>query len=239
MDIYPIPDVGIASTIVFVAICLAVTTAIAAFHVAAVRKHVAFVAAAAVAWLSVTFAIAAAGLLLRAAGSPAVAVFPIACAVLAVTLAMLPAGRAVARSAPLWALVGLQGFRVPLEWWLHHEMGRGSIPPQMTWSGQNLDVVAGVVAIVAALVLARPRLSPRVAFVVALVSNIVGLVLLLNVARVALRSVPGPLQAWPDAPLILPLTAPFAWIVSVCVAGALWGHVVVFRAMTGRGPLRQ
>lgn len=227
------------SAVAFVGLCLAVSAAVSWFHVRYAEGRAATTLAVAGGWLALTWALAASGTLATAAGSPAVAVFPATCALGAIILASVPAGRAVAMHAPLWALVGFQTFRVPLELWLHHEMTRGTIPLQMTWSGQNLDIVAGVVCLIAATLIGLARMPHGTVRAVALAANVAGLALLLNVARIALRSVPGPLQAWPDAPLLLPLTAPYAWIVSVCVAGALWGHIVTFRAIAGRGPLRQ
>jgi hypothetical protein len=35
--------------------------------------------------------------------------------------------------------------------------------------------------------------------------------------------------------LLLPMYLPFTWIIPICVAGALFGHVVVLRWALGRG----
>ena len=136
-------------------------------------------------------------------------------------------GRDLALAVPLWALVGFQGFRLPLELVLHAWAEAGVAPPQMTWTGQNWDILAGAVAL-----LAVPLVRRRAAF--AWVPTVFGSVLLLNVIRVVMRSVPGPLQAFPD-PVLLPFRFPHVWIGSVCVVGAVVGHVVAFRALALKG----
>ena len=146
-----------------------------------------------------------------------------------------PAGALVPGSRgglPLAALVGFQGFRLPLELVLHQWVGEGSIPETMTWTGQNWDIVAGVMALVVAAWPSRPR-------AVVWAFDVLGFVLLLNVMRVAIFSSPLPF-AWPlQPPMLLPLHLPYAWIVPICVAGALGGHIVLTRALLhpgARGP---
>lgn len=92
---------------------------------------------------------------------------------------------------------------------------------QMTYAGDNPDILTGVLAIGAGLSLWRRRAGRRTV----LAFSIVGLVLLVNVMSVALRSVPGPMRTYMnEPPLLLPVAAPYTWIVSVCVAGALFGR---------------
>jgi hypothetical protein len=143
--------------------------------------------------------------------------------VAAVLFALSPVGSSLA-TLPLAALVGFQAFRLPLELVLHSWAQQGTIPGTMTWTGKNFDVVTGVVALLVALFGARSRKLVWLA-------NIVGLVLLLNVARVALLSSPLPF-AWPvEPPLQLIFHLPYALIGPVCVAGALAGHVILTRAL--------
>ncbi len=144
----------------------------------------------------------------------------------AVVLALSPVGRWWATGLPLSALVAFQGFRLPLEIVLHWWVADGTIPATMTWSGSNLDVISGIVAILAA-PWARHR---SVAWVV----NIVGMVLLANVARVAVLSSPVPFGWNVSPPLTLAMHLPYAWIVPICVAGALCGHIVLTRALLVR-----
>jgi hypothetical protein len=125
---------------------------------------------------------------------------------------------------PMWALVGFQAFRLPLELVLHSWATQGTIPYTMTWSGQNWDVVSGVVALVAAPWADRSR-------AVAWIANGVGAVLLLNVMRVAALSAPVPFGWHVTPPLVVAWHLPYALIGPVCVCGAIVGHVVLTRAL--------
>jgi hypothetical protein len=141
----------------------------------------------------------------------------------AVAYALSPAGRRLAHSLPLPALVGFQAFRLPLEVVLHAWAEHGTIPTSMSWSGANLDVISGVTALVLAPFAARRA--------VAWVANVVGLALLLNVARVAMLSSPLPFGWDVEPKLTLIAHLPYALIGPVCVAGALAGHIVLTRRL--------
>jgi hypothetical protein len=143
--------------------------------------------------------------------------------VVAVAFAVTAPGARIAATAPLWALVGFQAFRIPLELVLHRWVGAGLAPPQMTWTGHNFDIITGVVALVAAPLVRR---YPRVAWL----PTIVGLALLANIARIVVTSLPGPLQRFPEV-LTLPAQFPRVWIGSVCVAAALAAHLIAIRAL--------
>jgi hypothetical protein len=136
-------------------------------------------------------------------------------------------GGRVAATVPVGALVGFQAFRLPLELVLHAWAAQGTIPTTMTWSGQNLDVISGVVALVAAPMARRSRAA-------AWVANIIGSVLLLNVVRVAVMSSPVPFGWHVTPPLLLALHLPYALIGPVAVGGAIIGHIVLTRALIGR-----
>lgn len=135
-----------------------------------------------------------------------------------------PLGRRFADTVPLTALVAFQAFRFPLELVLHDWARQGTIPSTMTWTGQNFDIVTGVVALLAAPFVARRRGA-------AWGVNVVGVLLLLNVIRVAVMSSPLPFAWGQQPPLLLALHLPYALIGPVCVGGALFGHVVLTRAL--------
>jgi len=142
---------------------------------------------------------------------------------IATGIALSNIGRRLASSVPLVALVAYQGFRLPLELVLHVWVDAGVVPEQMTWTGANIDVWSGVAAVVAVpWVLRWPRL--------AWIPSVVGFVLLLNVVRTVVQSMPTPLQRY-DEPVLLALSFPEVWIASVCVAGAWMAHLVTFRAL--------
>lgn len=152
------------------------------------------------------------------------------CNLSAVGLALSPVGRRLS-TLPLALLVGFHAFRLPLELILHAWYVGGTLPEQMTWSGQNPDIVTGALALLLGLWgLRRPL--PRGA---AIAFEVIGLALLLNVMRVAVTSTPTPLRSFMhDPPVMLPWFFPYVWIVSVCVAGALFGHIVLLRALLAR-----
>ncbi len=143
---------------------------------------------------------------------------------LALYLGLSRFGGEVARTVPLAWLVGFQAFRLPLELVLHAWAEQGTIPATMTWTGQNWDIVSGVVALVAAPFASRHR-------GVAWAANLIGAVLLLNVMRVAILSAPVPFGWGVQPPLVLFLHYPYALIGPVCVGGAMVGHVWLTRAL--------
>lgn len=138
--------------------------------------------------------------------------------------ALSPFGGRIARAVPVAALVGFQAFRLPLELVLHSWAAQGTIPGTMTWTGQNWDIVSGIAALLAAPFAGRYPGVARAA-------NIIGFALLINVLRVAILSSPFPFGWGQQPPLLLALHLPYALIGPVCVGGALFGHIVLTRAL--------
>lgn len=179
---------------------------------------------AAISWLIVTGLPTGLGLITVDNAFPAMPIFLASTIAIGVLFAYSRAGTAIATTTPLWALVGFQAFRLPLEIVLHLWHGEGVIPPQMTWSGANIDVLSGIIALVCAPLARTSRLA-------AWLAGLVGAALLINVIQIAVTSLPTPLQRFPD-PLVAPLHWPITYIASVCVVGALIGHVLLFRRLT-------
>lgn len=177
------------------------------------------------AWLGLASAFVASGIM-DTRPFPLLPLFFLTINLAALALAFSPVGAWFARGLSLPWLVAFQGFRLPLEFVLHSWAEQGSIPLSMTWNGANFDVVSGILALVLA-PFARNK-------ALAWVANGAGVLLLLNVMRVAIFSSPLPF-AWPVEPqLLLAFHLPYAWIGVVCVAGALFGHVVLTRALLSR-----
>ena len=139
-------------------------------------------------------------------------------------LALSPLGGKIAAQVPLAALVAFQVFRLPLELVLHSWAAQRTIPGTMTWTGQNWDILSGILALACAPLAARYRGA-------AWFANGVGFVLLLNVMRVAIMSSPVPFGWNTQPPLVLAFHLPYALIGPVCVGGALFGHLVLTRAL--------
>ena len=157
----------------------------------------------------------------------------IASLVLAVGLGMSPVGRSFARGLPLTWLVGFQGFRVLVELLLHRSYEEGLMPVQMSYTGRNFDIVTGITAVLLAVWLAKGRRSRRIVTA----WNVMGVALLANVLMIALLSAPTPLRRFMNEPSNVWIThAPWVWLPSVMVVAALFGHVVVFRALSERNP---
>lgn len=177
-----------------------------------------------------TTALAQAGVMARQSmPTPTMMYFGI-CNVTAVALALSRPGRALAAAVvPAYWLL-FQGFRLPLEVVLHLWQEAGTIPVQMSWSGQNLDVVSGVAGLVMGFIWLK---QPRARWA-AWIGHLVGLGLLANVARIALFSVPSPFRSF-EAPLLLPFHAPYLWILPFAVSAALFTHIVGVRAVLGAG----
>ena len=149
---------------------------------------------------------------------------------LTVALACTKYGRRLALGLPLWALVGIQGFRLPLELAMHAMYERGVMPEQMSYSGRNFDIITGITALVVAWLVFSGRVGRRVV----LTWNILGLLLVLNVVTVGILSTPRFRLFGDDRLNVFVTYPPFVWLPAVMVLAALAGHLIVFRALSRR-----
>lgn len=141
----------------------------------------------------------------------------------AIAFGMSSWGKALA-GIPAWLLIAFQGFRLPLELVLHVWADQGTIPDTMTWTGQNYDIVSGLLALFVLL----PAFRNKAYY---WFWNLSAGFLLLNVLRVVILSSPLPF-AWDlDRPLQLIFHMPYALIGIVCVWAAIVGHIVLTRAL--------
>jgi hypothetical protein len=177
------------------------------------------------AWLALTGAVSASGVLQRELLPPPVALFAAGSLLVAIAAAFSPLGTRLVRGVPIAALVGVQGFRLPLELVLHAWKEQGVLPVQMTFEGHNFDIVSGVLALAtAAWLLRRPSRTAIWLF------NAVGFALLIAVASIAVLSSPLPIRAYHNEPaVLLAFYFPYGWIIPICVGGALFGHLLIFR----------
>lgn len=195
---------------------------------AAVRRRAVFRAGVVAAlWMAVTWEAAAAGVLRQwEAVPPPLLVLLAAIAVLALRVSLGPAGTRLARGLPLWALVAVQGFRLPLELAMHGLAERGIMPAQMTYTGRNFDIVTGATALFVAGAVYRGGWHRLAA-----AWNVMGALLLLNIIVVAVASTPV-FRAFGDDRLNVFVTyPPFVWLPAVMVLAAMAGHVLVLRAL--------
>ena len=148
-------------------------------------------------------------------------------AAVAAGIAFSDFGSRLARFLPLWTLVGVQAFRLPLELAMHVMHTRGVVPEQMSYTGRNFDIVTGITAIIVSALVATGRGGRRLVTT----WNVVGLALLLNILVIAVLSTPtfrwfgdDRLNVWVTYP-------PFVWLPAVMVLAALAGHLLIFRAL--------
>jgi hypothetical protein len=183
-----------------------------------------------VGWLAIPGVLARSHLIDRYDPLPAPALIVVAVLTLATTaLGFSSVGKRFAEGLPLAALVGFQVFRVPVEWTLHRLYLDGVVPVQMTYSGRNFDIVSGATAGLLALWLASGRRSWRTV----LAWNVLGSALLANIVTIAVLSTPVPFAQFAEHHR-LPSTFPFVWLPTFLVQAALFGHLVVFRALRAR-----
>ena len=185
---------------------------------------------AATVWMAVSWELAASGILRKwDATPPPFLLFAATMTLIGLRLAFSKVGNRLAQFVPLWALVGVQAFRYPLELAMHRMYERGVMPIQMSYSGRNFDIVTGATALLVAVLILIGRGGRRLA----LAWNIVGILLLFNVVSVAILSTPrfayfgggDRLNVWVTYP-------PFVWLPAVLVLAALAGHLVIFRAIS-------
>jgi hypothetical protein len=97
-------------------------------------------------------------------------------------------GGRLAAGLPASAFIGLESFRIVVELFLHQLWLEGLVPRMMTFEGANFDIVIGASAPVVAWLLATRRMGSRAA----LIWNVVGILMLLNVIVRSVLTTPGP-----------------------------------------------
>jgi small-conductance mechanosensitive channel len=194
-------------------------------------RHAAVCLIASAMWLGLTWQVAASGILRDWDRRPPPLAFLIGGVfAIAILVAFGRSGTRIARRTPLWWLVGIQGFRLPLELAMHDMASRGVMPSVMSYSGRNFDILTGTTAIVLAFMV-RVGLSGRRTV---WLWNVCGLMLLVNVIGVALLATPVFRYFGPDQLNIWVTYPPFVWLPTVLVLAALAGHLLVWRAIARR-----
>jgi len=191
------------------------------------RRTALLVVVAAAAWMAATWTLANRGVLLEPGPPPPIALMLVGVITLACLIAFGRIGTRVARYLPLWALVGVQAFRLPLELVMHELAERGIMPPQMSYSGRNWDILTGASAILVGLLLWADFGGRKLVWV----WNVAGLALLANILAIAVLSLPQFQYFGPMRVNVFVMLTPFVWLPAVMVLAALAGHLVIFRAL--------
>jgi hypothetical protein len=182
-------------------------------------------------WMSVTWVVAASGAFRQWNQTPPpFALLVLAIVLLGARLAFSGLGRQIATHVPLWALVGIQLFRLPLELAMHALVDRGTMPVQMSYSGLNFDIVTGATAIIVAGLVAAGRAGRWLV----LGWNLLGFALLINVVTVAILSTPRFAYFGRDQLNVFVTYPPYVWLPAVMVLAAFAGHLLIFRALARR-----
>lgn len=142
-------------------------------------------------------------------------------------LARSPVGRTLRDGLPLAALVGFHAFRLPLELAMHRAVDEGVMPPQMSFTGWNFDIVTGGSAIVVAALVALGVGGRKLV----LVWNALGTLLLAVIVVVAVASTPVFGAFGPAALNTFIAYLPFTTLPTVMVALAMAGHVVLWQRL--------
>jgi hypothetical protein len=127
---------------------------------------------------------------------------------------------------PQW-LIYLQSFRILVEiglWWLVHN---GALPVQMSFEGRNFDILTGLFAFPVGYYCYVKKTWPPV---LALLYNIAGLGLLVNIIAVSALSLPTPLRVFhnePDSSLVTRF--PLIYLPGLLVPLAYTLHILSLR----------
>lgn len=139
-------------------------------------------------------------------------------------------GRDAAAKLSFAALVGLQGFRFPLELVMHHAGNVGIMPVQLSYSGYNFDIVTGIGALLIFALLNSDRAVPRS---VLWAWNVWGSFCLVVIAIIAITTSPV-VRLFGDDPHNLNtwvLYFPYVWLPVVLVTVAISSHIVITRKL--------
>lgn len=144
-------------------------------------------------------------------------------------------GLRIAASVPVWALSGMESFRLVVEGFLHALWLDGRLPTMLTYHGANFDILIGATAPVVAWLIASRRMSDRMA----LAWHVMGIAFLANVAIRGVLTSPGPLNVLvTDVPNLAIGAFPFTFIPGLMVPLALVLHVLSIRALRARMSMR-
>jgi len=127
---------------------------------------------------------------------------------------------------PQW-LIYLQSFRILVEIAIWLLVRNGSLPVQLSFEGRNFDILTGLLAFPVGYYCFVKKTWPPVA---ALLYNIAGLLLLVNVVTISTLSMPGPLRVFhnqPDSSLLT--TFPFIYVPGLLVPLAYTLHILSLR----------
>lgn len=131
-------------------------------------------------------------------------------------------------------LIYAQSFRIIIElilWMLHRY---GVLPHQMSFESRNFDLITGLTAPFVAYYCFRKKTWP---VKIALIWNLAGLALLINIVVVSLLSTPYSFAVFKEEPLNrIIFSFPFVWLPSFVVPFALFLHLLSLQRLMKKQP---
>ena len=127
---------------------------------------------------------------------------------------------------PHW-LVFIQTFRIGVELLLWLAFTKGLLPKQMTLEGRNFDIISGVLGLITGFLILQNKTSWKKW---AIIYNIIGLGLLLNILIIAMLSMPTPFHYFMNEPAsTIVADFPFIYLPGVLVVIAFAFHIFSLR----------
>jgi hypothetical protein len=138
-------------------------------------------------------------------------------------------GRSAAAQVPLVSLVAFQSFRLPLELVMHRAARLGIMPEELSYSGYNMDIATGAGALVLSIAMAAGQKVPRGLL---WAWNLWGCWCLAVIVFLAVASSPA-VRLFGEVPHVNTwvMFLPYVWLPVVLVTAALFGHIVMTRAL--------
>jgi hypothetical protein len=141
-------------------------------------------------------------------------------------------GTELLRSVPPHWIIFLQSFRIAVELLLLIAFVNNKLPVQMTFEGRNFDIVSGILALPVGYVLASGKSWSRN---VAILYNVIGLLLLLNIVVIAVLSMPSPIRYFMNEPAnTLVAETPYILLPGVLVPLAYGLHILSLRQLVAK-----
>jgi len=138
-------------------------------------------------------------------------------------------GTELLQAIPTHWLIYMQSFRIAVELLLLLAFIGGRLPVQMTFEGRNFDIVTGLLALPVGYWVATRRAYAKK---LAIVFNIIGMLLLLNILVIAVLSMPTPIRYFMNEPAnTLVGDFPFILLPGILVPVAYGLHILSLRQL--------
>ena len=188
-----------------------------------------WIVAVMVGWMALTSMLALSGALAGfESGQPRIPILVLTELVFVIWLAWFSGWSGSLAQISQTSLIGLQCFRIPVEFLLAELADRKLLAVEMTFQGGNFDILAGATAVMLAIWLQRDgeeSLRP-----VVLGWNLMGLCLLTTALTQGLLSIPYPFQLlYLSVPTFVLASFPVIWLPTVLVPIAFLLHIVSIR----------